>query len=523
MFRRRRASLMGVAFPFKSYRKGQKEAIEAARKAFARGKRFVIIEAPTGSGKSVMAVSLAEDAASAFILTAQKLLQEQYLRDFPHLALMKGRANYPCLIAPTHAAAAPCITGKKLPECDACPYFCAKDTAIAADNALMNYAYYLAELNFQGGFGPRELLVLDEAHNAEGALMGFIEVVLADTELVRAGIAEGIPSALDELGYFDYAEDLMPLLRARSRELEGQMKSGQYGPGAGLELLAQKQYLDNLYGRLETLIYSLDEENVEWVVERQRSGRQQRITFKPVTVASFAEDKLFGYAERVLMLSATILDPPTYLRGLGIEPSEAEIIRVSSEFPPENRPIYVKPVARLTRHYLEKDLPKLVAAIAELLSSHRHDKGIIHTHTYKIAAYIAQNLPSDLRKRIVTHSSAEGRDAALEQHVQSKKPTVLLSPSMTEGLDLPGDLSRWQVICKLPYPYLGDPQIAKRRELDPSWYDWRTCLSVVQAYGRSVRSADDYAVTYVLDADFAKFVRRQAQRLPAWFLEAVQG
>ena len=93
---------------------------------------------------------------------------------------------------------------------------------------------------------------------------------------------------------------------------------------------------------------------------------------------------------------------------------------------------------------------------------------------------------------------------------------------MTEGIDLPGDLSRWQVICKLPYPYLGDPQIARRRELDPTWYDWRTCLTVVQAYGRSVRSADDFAVTYVLDADFKAFLKRQRGRLPGWFLEAVQ-
>jgi Rad3-related DNA helicase len=94
---------------------------------------------------------------------------------------------------------------------------------------------------------------------------------------------------------------------------------------------------------------------------------------------------------------------------------------------------------------------------------------------------------------------------------------------MTEGIDLYDDLSRWQVICKIPYPYLGDPQVARRKALDPAWYDWRTCLTVVQAYGRSVRSRDDYAVTYVLDADFPAFVERQRHRLPAWFLEAIRG
>jgi len=511
-----------VPFPFKTYRKGQLEAIESARAAFKQGKRFVVIEAPTGSGKSAIGVTLARDAGSAYLLTAQKLLQEQYLRDFPDLALMKGRANYRCLVAPTHAAAAPCIAGRKFPECDDCPYFLAKDAAMAADNALMNYAYYLAELNYSGGFGKRELLVLDEAHNAEAALMGFVEVTLSDVQLRRVGIPERIPSAFDDLEFFDFAEDLMPLLRGRSRELEGELKKNKLPADVALESLAHKQWLDNQFARLELLTYSREEENVEWVVERTAGADGQRLTFKPVKVSAFAEPLLFGFGERVLMLSATILDPPTYLRSLGVHPDEAEVIAVASEFPPENRPIYPRPTARLTRHYLERDLPKLVAEITELLESHPDDKGIIHAHTYKIAAYIARSLPKRHQARLVTHYSAEGRDDALEKHVRSRRPTVLLTPSMTEGIDLAGDLSRWQVICKLPYPYLGDPQIARRKELDPTWYDWRTCLTVVQAYGRSVRSAEDFAVTYVLDADFPNFVKRQQRRLPGWFLEAIQ-
>jgi ATP-dependent DNA helicase DinG len=99
---------------------------------------------------------------------------------------------------------------------------------------------------------------------------------------------------------------------------------------------------------------------------------------------------------------------------------------------------------------------------------------------------------------------------------------VLLSPSMTEGLDLVGDLARWQVICKLPYPYLGDPQVAARRAEEPGWYDWRTCLTLVQAYGRAVRSEDDHAVTYLLDADAPAFLQRQRGRLPGWFLAAMR-
>ena len=517
---------MPPTFPFRSYRAGQLEAIEAARAAFKRGKRFVVIEAPTGSGKSAIAVTLAREAKSAYVLTAQKLLQEQYLRDFPDLSLMKGRSNYPCLVAPTHAAAAPCIAGRRFPECDDCPYFCAKDEAMAAKGTILNYAYYLAELNYSGGFGPRDLLVLDEAHNAEGALMGFIEVTLSDAMLRRVGISETIPQMGEDYGYFDFAEDILPLLSSRSRELEHDLKKdGSKGGGNAEVALLQmqhKRWLDNQRGRLELLLGSREEDYVEWTVERRGGADGQTLSFKPVKVASFAEPLLFGFGERVLMLSATILDPPTYLRSLGVDPDAAEVITVASHFPPQNRPIYPRPTARLTRHYLEADLPKLVAEIAELFEAHPHDKGLIHAHSYKISSTIARSLPARYHDRLITHYSADGREAALEAHSLSPHPTVLLTPSMTEGIDLSDDLSRWQVICKIPYPYLGDPQIARRKALDPAWYDWRTCLTVVQAYGRSVRSAEDFAVTYVLDADFPAFVKRQRKRLPGWFLEAIQ-
>src|SRR5690554_5086926 len=191
------------AFPYRAYRPGQREAIEAARDAFAAGKRFVVIEAPTGSGKSGIAVTLAHESASAFVVTAQKLLQDQYVRDFPDLALMKGRANYPCLIAPTHAAAAPCLAGRKLPECEECPYFTAKDVAIAANSTTMNYAYYLAELNYSGGFGERDLLVLDEAHNAEAALMNFAQVTISDALLAAAGVPLQLPAFAENQDWFD--------------------------------------------------------------------------------------------------------------------------------------------------------------------------------------------------------------------------------------------------------------------------------------------------------------------------------
>ena len=99
----------------------------------------------------------------------------------------------------------------------------------------------------------------------------------------------------------------------------------------------------------------------------------------------------------------------------------------------------------------------------------------------------------------------------------SKKNTVLLSPSMSEGVDLKENLSRFQILCKVPYPYLGDPIIKKRMNKRKTWYPLQTAKTIVQSVGRSVRSKDDQAVTYILDQDWQRFFNRNKEFFPEDF------
>ena len=143
---------------------------------------------------------------------------------------------------------------------------------------------------------------------------------------------------------------------------------------------------------------------------------------------------------------------------------------------------------------------------------------VVHNcHTYKITNYLKKELRS---KRILTHNS-DNRDEILHKHITSKEPTVLLTPSMTEGVDLKGDASRFQIIVKVPYPYLGDPIIRKRMNKNEKWYPMQTAMTIVQAYGRSVRSMDDNAVTYILDSDWKRFYSQNKDVFPAGFHECL--
>ena len=76
---------------------------------------------------------------------------------------------------------------------------------------------------------------------------------------------------------------------------------------------------------------------------------------------------------------------------------------------------------------------------------------------------------------------------------------VLISPAMFEGVDLPGDLSRFQILVKAPFPSLGDKRMKFILDRHPDLYNVITIMKMVQGAGRSVRSPEDHAVTYCLD------------------------
>ena len=109
----------------------------------------------------------------------------------------------------------------------------------------------------------------------------------------------------------------------------------------------------------------------------------------------------------------------------------------------------------------------------------------------------------------------------LDTHA-NRENSVIVAPAMHEGLDLFGDLSRIQIICKVPWPNFKDnKQLTRRMELDRYYYLWLTALKLIQSSGRSIRSDTDWAHTYVLDEVFDSFMEQAHAMIPIWFKEAV--
>ncbi len=177
----------------------------------------------------------------------------------------------------------------------------------------------------------------------------------------------------------------------------------------------------------------------------------------------------------------------------------------------------------LSRTSLAELEPALFAEVGAILAAHPREKGLIHAPSYAVAERLVRDLAARApaaARRLIWVESSEAKARALDQHRASPLPTVLVSPSLREGVDLPDDFLRFQIVTKMPFPDLGDPWTAARRERDPRWYALETAKALVQAYGRSCRHAADHGVTYVLDTQFERFLQRYRVLLPEWFLDA---
>ena len=144
-------------------------------------------------------------------------------------------------------------------------------------------------------------------------------------------------------------------------------------------------------------------------------------------------------------------------------------------------------------------------------------------NSFKISEQLMAEMDRKYLKRLLIQERGMDRDALMLQHQLSKEPTVLVSPSMTEGLDLKDDLSRFCAFVKAPYPAMQDPWIKRKMVTDDDWYGWQTARAIVQGAGRSVRHRNDYAVTYLLDQAFSGVWDRCRYYMPKWFRDSVSG
>ncbi|MEO9308630.1 MAG: ATP-dependent DNA helicase [Nitrososphaera sp.] len=517
----------------------QKEILQGIEQKIKSGYKIIILSAPTGVGKSLIAATLARYYGSSFIVTASKQLQDQYSKDLKFLMPVKGKSNFACLrlmeqesiaLSDTKSAIQRNLTcekglceettmkdGKKIrdvckfkpklgePEAvtgDLCHYYSQKYRALTSPHSIWNYASYFQLMKFNrksySEYVTKPIAIFDEAHKIEDQIIQFIGVDIYNIYLNECGIN---PNAYDltEIGMI--VQLLDDLARSYSDQLRKLQESRSFALNPDYVLLAK---LESRYEKVANAHAEMYSNKNNFVVNdpfKDERGNFRSVSIKPLDISKYV--KTFFDIEHQIFMSATI-DKDSFCENAGLEPSKVGFVDTPrSPFPPDKRRINFLNTRKLSYSSSKDDELAVIKKIDDILSQHDSERGLILTSSEKRCADIKNNLSEKNRRRIrICHSRNENgmtQDEVLQEHSRDENG-VLLSSSLWEGVDLKDDLSRFQIIAKVPYPNLSEKRTKIKMQKFPLWYKSQTLTKLLQGFGRSIRNEEDWAVTYVLDS-----------------------
>src|SRR5271154_5435830 len=279
------------SFPYGAMRPFQKDVLEKIEAALGAGKKFIILEAPVGFGKSAVAAALCRHLKSAYVLTSTKQLQEQYSADFGFTTVM-GKSNFTCLVPTSSGRLVACSKGRceadwSLSECPhylsfdqyeahlkglcdkdskceqafrkegmrkLCTYYKQKWDSFRQKVTVGNYSFFFSELRYTEDVRKRKLLVCDEAHDLERQLVGSASFVLKPSTIRQypSGAEREFAIPYEE-GMDTHAEDWLKALGAARDTLQGFFDAHDGDLTMQDRLISCRGMLDSLKGFIDVL------------------------------------------------------------------------------------------------------------------------------------------------------------------------------------------------------------------------------------------------------------------------------
>jgi len=514
--------------------------------AFDDGYKIVVCNAPTGSGKSFISKTIGnisnqpskefrelvtnylayrrsqgggysyeeecneEKSFGCTALTITKALQDQYKELFDDVQVLKGKSNYTCDIDDRFTVElAPCLHLPKIKEeCWAknnCPYYEQRNKALTSTFNTLNYNMFFS---LPDHLKKRQFLICDEAAELEDQLVKEFSCNINFETLSKLEIKIKPFYSRNSLQVVKWINDLILDLNDRIEDLKDiTNNTNKINKKFIIESKKNLIFLRNLHSKLSLIIDTWSES--EYLYEADKKG----ITFMPLKVDKLS-NHLFKHADKIILMSATIIDPKNFCKSLGIK--KFKYVEAESSFDAKNAPIYCNTKLKLNFHNLKRSLPKIVTQIKEICDFHKNDKGIIHTHNNTITSFLSQKLTDS---RYLCREPGVRNELILEQHYINDDPTVLVSPSMSHGVDLRDDLARFQIIVKAPYLPTKDKRIEKLMKDDFNWYSNKMLCSLIQSCGRGVRSHKDHCITYILDGAIVESIVNNKHKLPKYFID----
>jgi Rad3-related DNA helicase len=546
-------NIFGKDFQF---REGQREVIEAICNHYLQDPEgTIILDAPTGSGKSLIAMwsahILKELGKRGYLVTSDLMLQDQYEEDFKQFKLdwpsIRGVDNYECIVNDLPFSLGDCKMkgigyeqAEQLSCWNQCGYLQARRRAKELPVALFNYSYYLIQRNYvedkmeeqdrEVPFPMRDFVFFDEAHKVDSIVQShfspridtstpklFREVnrFIQKHGLEASWVSDNrIEDIVDRLMREDDHQELMKHIsefrgiavvyrkvrQAALKRSKRQYRSGDV-PKEWQQFFGRMDRLKDIWCKFDDYHDIIKELGTDAIVIKKMENEVQFLCLEEAMMIDKFLQKKSGFK---VFMSATLGDIRAFAKHTKM--GNAKVIRMDNKFSYKKSPIVFVNRHKLSFREREQNLPKVVETLDKILEKHKGQSGIIHAGSYEFMDYI--NAKSKHKFSFITYDSAKERSGAIElfNKIDGK---ILVGPSLLEGLDLKDEKSRFQIFFKVPYPSLGDPLVKAKMSSFPGWYDWKTGIAIQQGAGRSIRSKDDWAVTYILDACFRSLINKE--------------
>ncbi|HXW02779.1 MAG TPA: helicase C-terminal domain-containing protein [Nitrosarchaeum sp.] len=538
----------------------QKKIIFEIEEKLKSGYKKIILCAPTGVGKSLVGATVSRYFDSSFTITASKHLQDQYIKDIPFLKPVKGKQNFACLkmmesekIDNTRRAMRWGLTcdkgqcqekiiknGKEVVEvckfkptikqvdehtqnAESCHYYLQKYDALISKHSLWNYHAFFQIMKFNKklfeDYLNRKVSIFDEAHKIEDQIMQFIGFDIFNGQIEECNLNSGKYDFSDLDSMIQLIDDIAYSYAKKIKDIK---ESDSFQSAPDYESITR---LERRYDRAAQAKIDILTGKDNFVINdpvRDLNGNFRSISVKPIDVSSFANS--FFTTEYQIFMSATI-DRFSFCENMGlIQDDVAFIDTPESPFPIENRRIDLLNIKRLSYGSTESDELEVIKVIDRIMDEHSDERGLILTSSVprcqKILRYLS---PKNTRRIRICHSynqDGKTQDEIISEHA-SDPSGVLLSSSLWEGVDLKDDLSRFQIIAKVPYPNYKEKRTKAKMDKFPLWYTSQTLTKLLQGFGRSIRSENDWAKTYVLDTAVNNVLFKAQKMIPRAYYDVL--
>jgi len=452
----------------------------------------IVLNAPTGSGKSSLAKSLTANRRVVSLVKTKSLQFENYGKTYDFDVLV-GKSNYRCIHPKNKAwSCSDCLFQTNMNKCPFsmdCNYLVAKRTASGSNKASVNYAYYLATRFFREN--PPQVLVMDECHLLPSIVLEHVGITINNETRELFGLSQ-FPRAVTKDVHFETGQSAgkvipwviqsIAILKKYIVDLRG------YANEDDIELHKRLRHAGVVKEKLGNVLWGLQEfpelwfvfsgNSVLWDKEKQESA--PGLIVKPFS-ARFHFPQLFLQSETTMMMSATIGNPEVFAQELGIQ--EYQFKKVPQVY---SAPIYDMGCPRLNKHSTSKTMDEQASIIGNtILGLNNEWSGIIHVNAKQQAIELERRLSQYLGDRVVS-TPAIGTDKILHWWEHERKRavsnSVMIAWSLWEGVDLLND--NICIVAKIPYASLGNMYTQLRVQRNPQFYKLETAWKLVQGSGR---------------------------------------